>query len=52
MTMVIPIELRIFNQIGFGPKNGNPTRNAGTLKTIVCQTGKVAAWGFLFIHEI
>ena len=39
--MVTRIELRIFDQIvmsvSFGPKNGNPPRNAGTLKTIVAK---------------
>ena len=42
MTMVIRIELRIFDQIvtsvSFDIKNGNSPRNAGTLKTFVCQT--------------
>ena len=53
MTMVIRIELRIFDQIvtsvSFGPKNMNPSRNAGTLKAIVCQTAPLAlaAWGVL-----
>ena len=42
MTMVIRIELRISDQIvtsvSFDIKIGNLPRNAGTLKTIVCQT--------------
>ena len=46
MTMVIWIELRIFDQIvtsvSFGPKKWNPLRNAGTLKTIVCQAAPLA----------
>ena len=45
MTMVIRNELRMFDQIvtsvSFGPKIGKfpppPPRNAGTLKTMVCQ---------------
>ena len=48
MTMVIRIELKIFDQIvtsiSFDIKNGipPPLRNAGTLKTIVCQTAPLA----------
>ena len=59
MTIVIRFELRIRDQIGtsvsFDIKNGNPLRNAGTLKTIVCQMAplaKLPTGGFLFIHEI
>ena len=55
--MVIRNELRIFDQIvtsvSFGVKNGNPPRNAGTLKTIACvpngYTGIVVAWGALYL---
>ena len=57
--MVIRIELKIFYQIvtsvSFGPKNGNPPRNAEILKTIVCQTAplaKLPPGGFSFTHEI
>ena len=46
MTIVIRFELGIRDQIGtpvgFDIKNGNPPRNAGTLKTIVCQTSPLA----------
>ena len=50
MTMAIRFELRIKDQIdtsvSFDIKNGNPPRNADTLKTIVPKgsTCKVAAW--------
>ena len=46
MTMVIRIEVRIFDQIvssvSFGPHNGNHPRNAETLKTIVCHMAPLA----------
>ena len=42
MTMVIKIELKIFDQIvtsvSFDIKNGNSPKNAGALKMIACQT--------------
>ena len=61
MAMIIRFEIKIKDQIGtsvsFDIKNGNPPpppRNAGTLKTFVCQTAllaKLPPGGFLFIHE-
>ena len=49
MTMVIRFELKIMDQIGtsvsFDIKNGNPPRNAGTLKTIVCILSKLPPGG-------
>ena len=55
--MFIRIELKIVDQIvtsvSFDIKNGNPHQNAGTLKTIVCQTAplaKLPPWGsYLFM---
>ena len=40
--------------VSFGPKKGNPLRNAETLKKIVCQTvplAKLPPGWFLFVHE-
>ena len=59
LVSCIRIELKISDQIvtsvSFDIKNGNPPRNAGTVKTIVWQTAslaKLSSGGFLFIHEI
>ena len=56
--MVIRFDLKIWNQIGtsvsFDIKNGNPFRNAGTLKTIVCQMAplaKLPPGGFLLFMK-